>query len=78
MRSVDLNEQTNHEEEFDHVVVTTGHFSVPNVPSFEGIDRFPGRVLHAHDFRTRWEFKGKRLLIVGSSYSAERTSRCRT
>ena len=71
VRSVDLNEQTNHEEEFDHVVVTTGHFSVPNVPGFEGIDRFPGRVLHAHDFRDALEFKGKRLLIVGSSYSAE-------
>ena len=71
VRSEDLNEQTSREEEFDHIVVAIGHFSVPNVPSFEGIDRFPGRVLHAHDFRDALEFKGKRLLIVGSSYSAE-------
>ena len=28
-------------------------------------------MLHAHDFRDALEFKGKRLLIVGSSYSAE-------
>lgn len=58
-------------EEFDWVVVATGHFSTPNVPEFEGLDSFPGRVLHAHDFRDACEFAGKDLLLVGSSYSAE-------
>lgn len=58
-------------EEFDHVVVATGHFSTPNVPQFKGIDAFPGRVLHAHDFRDAREFEDKRVLLVGSSYSAE-------
>ncbi|WP_280758636.1 flavin-containing monooxygenase [Prescottella agglutinans] len=58
-------------ELFDHVVVATGHFSTPNVPHFDGIEDFPGRVLHAHDFRDAREFTGKRLLLVGSSYSAE-------
>ena len=58
-------------EEFDHVVVATGHFSTPNVPSFDGLDRFNGRVLHAHDFRDAVEFKDKDVLIIGTSYSAE-------
>jgi trimethylamine monooxygenase len=58
-------------EEFDYVIVSTGHFSVPNVPDFEGIDRFPGRVMHAHDFREAREFTGKNVLVVGASYSAE-------
>ena len=58
-------------EEFDYVVVATGHFSTPNVPYFEGAENFPGRVLHAHDFRDAREFTGKNLLLVGSSYSAE-------
>lgn len=58
-------------ELFDHVVVATGHFSTPHVPHFDGIEDFPGRVLHAHDFRDAREFTGKRLLLVGSSYSAE-------
>ncbi|SDE53766.1 NAD(P)-binding domain-containing protein [Rhodococcus tukisamuensis] len=57
--------------EFDHVIVATGHFSTPNVPQFDGLEQFPGRVLHAHDFRDAREFAGKRLLLVGSSYSAE-------
>ncbi len=58
-------------EEFDHVVVATGHFSTPNLPSFDGLDRFNGRVLHAHDFRDAVEFKDKDVLIIGTSYSAE-------
>lgn len=58
-------------EEFDHVIVATGHFSTPNVPYFDGFEDFNGRVLHAHDFRDAREFKDKDILIVGTSYSAE-------
>ena len=67
----DLAEDRMHVEQFDHVVVATGHFSVPNAPYFPGFDLFPGRVLHAHDFRDANEFAGKHVLVVGSSYSAE-------
>ena len=56
---------------FDHVVVASGHFSTPNVPQFPGFATFPGRVMHAHDFRDANEFTGKSVLLVGSSYSAE-------
>jgi trimethylamine monooxygenase len=56
---------------FDYVIVANGHFSTPNVPHFPGLEKFPGRVLHAHDFRDAAEFAGKRVLCVGSSYSAE-------
>jgi trimethylamine monooxygenase len=66
-----LPDQTLHTNEFDYVVVATGHFSIPNVPTFLGIETFPGRVLHAHDFRSANEFTGKDLLVVGASYSAE-------
>jgi trimethylamine monooxygenase len=58
-------------QEFDHVVVASGHFSVPNVPYFQGIEQFNGRVMHSHDFRDALEFKDKDLLIIGRSYSAE-------
>jgi trimethylamine monooxygenase len=58
-------------EEFDHVVVSSGHFSTPNVPEFEGFKTFNGRILHSHDFRDAVEFKGKDILIIGRSYSAE-------
>ncbi|SEL12667.1 trimethylamine monooxygenase [Roseovarius nanhaiticus] len=58
-------------EEFDHVICATGHFSTPNVPQFDGFDKFKGRILHAHDFRDALEFKDQDLLIIGTSYSAE-------
>lgn len=58
-------------EVFDYVVVASGHFSTPNVPYFKGFDTFGGRVMHAHDFRDALEFKGKDIVIVGTSYSAE-------
>ncbi|MFD1814180.1 NAD(P)-binding domain-containing protein [Rhodococcus gannanensis] len=69
--AVDHRAGTRRTESFDYVIVATGHFSTPNVPYFDGLEDFPGRVLHAHDFRDAREFTGKRLLLVGSSYSAE-------
>ncbi|MFA5951041.1 MAG: NAD(P)/FAD-dependent oxidoreductase [Hyphomicrobium sp.] len=57
--------------EFDYVIVASGHFSTPNVPYFAGLDKFPGRAMHAHDFRSADEFAGKNVLLIGSSYSSE-------
>ena len=57
--------------DFDHVIVACGHYSTPNIPEFPGVRMFPGRVMHAHDFRSADEFAGKDVLLIGSSYSAE-------
>ncbi len=67
----DLPEGKQYTEQFDNVIVASGHFSTPNVPEFKGFDLFPGRILHAHDFRDAAEFKDKNILIIGTSYSAE-------
>lgn len=67
----DLSKQHTYTETFDYLVVATGHFSTPNVPYFKGLDTFCGAVMHAHDFRGADQFKGKDLLLVGGSYSAE-------
>ncbi|MQA78750.1 MAG: SidA/IucD/PvdA family monooxygenase [Streptosporangiales bacterium] len=66
-----LTEGQTRTEQFDYVIVATGHFSTPNVPSYEGFEQFPGRIMHSHDFRDAREFEGRNLLVVGSSYSAE-------
>jgi trimethylamine monooxygenase len=67
----DLPADTISSDEFDYVFVCCGHFSVPNIPEFPGLAKFPGRVLHAHDFRSADEFAGKDVLCIGSSYSSE-------
>ena len=56
---------------FDYVIIASGHYSVPHLPDFPGLNKFPGRVMHAHNFRDAREFTGKRLLLIGASYSAE-------
>ena len=66
-----LKDNKTFEEYFDYLIVGTGHFSTPNFPYFEGIENFPGAVMHAHDFRGADQFKDQRLLLIGSSYSAE-------
>jgi trimethylamine monooxygenase len=71
VKAHDLKNDSVSDDEFDYVVVASGHFSVPRVPYFEGFSTFNGRILHAHDFRDALEFKDQNILIVGSSYSAE-------
>ena len=49
-------------------MVSTGHYSTPFVPTYPGVEKFPGRVMHSHDFRDACEFEGKRLLVVSTYY----------
>ena len=71
VRVLDLNTGKCREEQFDYVIVASSHFSTPQVPHFEGIDTFPGRIIHSHDFREGKEFAGQKVLVVGAKYSAE-------
>lgn len=66
-----LRANTTETEVFDEVIVSTGHFAFPNVPNFTGIETFPGEIIHAHEFRGAERFKGKQVLLIGGSYSAE-------
>lgn len=56
---------------FDHVIVASGHYTSPNMPDFEDLSQFSGRVLHSHDYRGADEFVDKNVLVIGGSYSAE-------
>ena len=71
VRVTNLITSADSEYQFDRLIVATGHFSTPNTPKFDGIDKFEGRVIHAHDFKNAREFRGQRVLLIGSSYSAE-------
>ena len=58
-------------EEFDYVVNASGHYHTPNYPEFPGFPDFEGEILHSHDYRDARIYKGKNLLVIGRSYSAE-------
>lgn len=51
---------------FDAIFVCNGHNSVPLVPQFDGSDIFQGKQIHSHFYRRAEEFKGKKVLIIGS------------
>ncbi|KAF5006277.1 hypothetical protein FDECE_7343 [Fusarium decemcellulare] len=61
-------------EWFDAVVVASGHYWVPYIPSIDGLEQFeksrPGSVLHSKHFRGRGTFEGKRVITVGASVSS--------
>lgn len=67
----DLSSGVSYSEDFHYVIIANGHFSVPEFPRFPGYDHFPGRLLHAKDFRDASNFKDLRVLVVGGSLSAE-------
>ncbi len=56
------------EEDFDTVVVATGHQSTPAHPAFAR--DFTGEYLHAHSYRVPDPFRDKRVLVVGTGNSA--------
>ena len=59
-----LDDNTSSESIFDYIIVGSGHFSVPNVPDINGIEKFKGRILHSHDLRNFEEFLNKQVLLV--------------
>lgn len=59
-----------YEEDFDHLVVATGHNSVPRVPKIPGLGAWKRGLQHASTWRSGQEFKGKKVMVVGTSESA--------
>ncbi|WP_024800678.1 NAD(P)-binding domain-containing protein [Nocardia sp. BMG51109] len=52
------------------LINATGTWDKPFVPYCPGAETFAGRQLHAHDFRTAYEFAGKHVVVVGAGVSA--------
>lgn len=65
-------------EQFDGLVVASGHYSVPYVPDIKGLKEFaeayPGSVEHTKGFRNPEKYRGKKVITVGASVSATDTT----
>lgn len=61
-------------ESFDAAIVASGHYSVPYIPRIPGIEewykRWPERLQHSKQFRSRDGYVGKSVVVVGGSVSA--------
>lgn len=48
-----------------HVVVATGLNALPKTPSWPGIDRFEGELIHPIDYQRPEPYRGRKVLVVG-------------
>ena len=52
------------------VINCSGPLSMPSIPDFKGRDTFAGTSFHTNDWQHDYDFKGKRVAIIGSGASA--------
>ena len=57
-------------EVFDFILVCSGYFKNPVFPEIPGLDSFPGAVKHSFHYKSGFAFEGKKVLVVGNSFSA--------
>ncbi|KAJ5510479.1 hypothetical protein N7453_002582 [Penicillium expansum] len=65
-------------EEYDAVVVASGHYAVPFIPVIPGLKefaaRYPGSVEHTKHYRGPQKYQGKKVITIGASVSAADTA----
>ncbi|XP_059053198.1 senecionine N-oxygenase-like isoform X2 [Achroia grisella] len=57
------------EEDYDFVIIGTGHHSKPNMPNIPGENLFKGSIIHSHDYRVPDPYKQRRVLVIGAGPS---------
>ncbi|TEA13683.1 Thiol-specific monooxygenase [Colletotrichum sidae] len=65
------------QDDFDAVIVATGHYGVPYVPSIPGLEEtfaaLPERFEHSKAYRSPESYVNKRVVVVGGNVSASDT-----
>lgn len=60
-------------DEFDFVVVASGHFEKPLIPAIDGLEAYmranPGKVLHTRYYDNPDRYKSQKVLVVGNGSS---------
>ncbi|CAD6204443.1 unnamed protein product [Miscanthus lutarioriparius] len=63
------------EEFYDAIVVCNGHYTEPRIAAILGVDAWPGKQMHSHNYRVPEPFLNQVVIIVGASASAFDISR---
>jgi hypothetical protein len=53
-----------------YLIIATGAFTRPKPVRFNGMETFPGKILHSYEYKTGSDFKEQRVLVVGFGNSA--------
>ncbi|KAK7323352.1 hypothetical protein VNO77_26823 [Canavalia gladiata] len=62
-------------ENFEAVVVCSGHFTEPRLPIIPGIEKWPGYQMHSHNYRVPEPFRDQIVVVIGFASSAFDISR---
>lgn len=61
-------------QQFDLLVVASGHYNMPRVPDIAGLKdwnvAYPGRVTHSKQYRLSDKYRGQNMLVLGAGVSA--------
>ncbi len=52
------------------VVIAAGSCRIPTIPKWEGMETFPGKIMHSSEFKSAKNFAGKHVLVIGTGNSA--------
>ncbi|KFK43478.1 hypothetical protein AALP_AA1G130200 [Arabis alpina] len=63
------------DEIFDAVVVCNGHYTEPRVAQIPGIESWPGKQVHSHNYRVPDPFKDQVVVVIGNFASGADISR---
>ncbi|KAL9094388.1 MAG: hypothetical protein Q9165_003238 [Trypethelium subeluteriae] len=73
VKSRELRSGQETDEQYDAVLVASGHFNVPYVPAIDGLEewhkRHPESLSHSKFYRRPDDYKGKKVIVVGNSAS---------
>ncbi|XP_073000960.1 flavin-containing monooxygenase FMO GS-OX-like 4 [Typha latifolia] len=62
-------------EVYDGVLVCNGHYTEPRLAAIPGMDAWPGKEMHSHNYRSPEPFVDQVVVIIGNSASAVDISR---
>ncbi|XP_061357800.1 flavin-containing monooxygenase FMO GS-OX-like 4 isoform X3 [Gastrolobium bilobum] len=63
------------DEIYDALVICNGHYVQPRLAHIPGINAWPGKQMHSHNYRTPEPFQDQVVVIIGSAASAVDISR---
>ncbi|KAN0024017.1 hypothetical protein ACTFIV_008410 [Dictyostelium citrinum] len=66
------NDNKTYSKTFDYLIVATGLFSKPQISTMyeNELKNFTGKIIHSQDYKNNENYKGKNILVLGSSTSA--------
>ncbi|BBY07272.1 flavin-containing monooxygenase [Mycobacterium noviomagense] len=52
------------------IVLATGNYRTPTIPSWPGLGQYNGQLVHSGEFCNAWPYRGRDVLVVGAGNSA--------